>query len=99
MHWASIVLAGVASVFMLKPEMIIDSNTENKTLRMLLENARLIGVGLMIIAFYLYTTENKKNKPYSPVIDELSADDLTSSVPSELPTYEQSELTGKSFSV
>lgn len=99
MQIASFVLAGVAAIFFIKPDTLIDKNTKNSTLRMLHDNARLIGVGLLIIAFYLYSFNSKqKNKNYtqlkSPDIDlEMSNSDLSSSIPSELPTYDQSELT------
>ena len=84
-HNISIALAAFAVMLIVSPDILIDKNTSNQQLKMIYDNSMMIGLGLLVAAYYVYTSQ----KPEASFPATATASTETTTEMSQLPTYEE----------
>jgi len=77
--YISIALAALAIILLVAPDTIIDKNTSNGQLKMVYDNSMMIGLGLVAVAYYVYSLQQSKSSVPATVTE-------TTTEMSELPT-------------
>ena len=88
----SIALAALAVILIVSPDTLIDKNTSNPQLKTIYDNSMMIGLGLSVAAYYVYTLQKPKASFPATATATTTATETTTEM-SQLPTYEEATST------
>ena len=60
--YISLGIAVLGAMLLLSPETLIDKNTSNTHMKMIYDNSMIVGMGALVVAYYVYSSKPEQQK-------------------------------------